>query len=69
MKRQPLTFTIRLRAQPDCYDPDRALQAALKSVLRHFKLKAVSVVEDRPDHPDQPQESCIDRVYPGDSAT
>jgi hypothetical protein len=42
------TYLVELRAEKGVSDPVRALRAALKSLLRRFKLRAVSVEEKRP---------------------
>ncbi len=46
------TFLLRLRAEPGVSDPVRILRAALKMLGRRFKLKALSVVEERHDERD-----------------
>lgn len=39
------TFVLELRPEPGCQDPVRALRAALKTLLRRFHLRALSVEE------------------------
>jgi hypothetical protein len=39
------TFTLRLRAEPGV-DAIRALRAALKVLLRRYRLRAISISED-----------------------
>jgi hypothetical protein len=43
------TFRLVLRPEPDIADPDRALRALLNAALRSYGLRAVEVVEVRPD--------------------
>jgi hypothetical protein len=38
-------FVVKLRPEPTCQNPVRALRAALKFILRRHALQAVSIVE------------------------
>lgn len=48
---KPPTFIIHLRAVPDAYgrEPVQRLRAALKRLLRDYKLAAVKVEEVKPE--------------------
>jgi hypothetical protein len=41
-------FVVALRAEPHVADPIKALRALLKTALRRFKLRCVSVEEKQP---------------------
>jgi hypothetical protein len=38
-------FVLRLRPEPACADPTRSLRAALKLLLRKFRLRCISIEE------------------------
>jgi hypothetical protein len=46
--RERPTFIVELRPEPKVDDPVRALRALLKTALRRFKLRCVSVEEKQP---------------------
>jgi hypothetical protein len=39
------TYVVKLRPEPGCVDPIRALRAALKVLLRRFHLRCVEISE------------------------